>query len=59
MKAMDKQIECPECNGVGEREYYVGVIDWKHGGELVGEMDTCEMCDGNGEITIDEGEDDD
>lgn len=56
---MDKQIECPECGGEGCCEYDKPVVDWNNGGYIDTEVATCEMCDGCGEITIEEDEDDD
>ena len=49
---------CPECGGVGEAEYEEARPDpmgWR-GGELVGVMRECQLCDGWGEIDDDEDE---
>ena len=43
-------IECDECDGEGRCEYTVPVIDWVHGGELVGKIMECEKCEGSGEV---------
>jgi DnaJ-class molecular chaperone len=41
---------CPECNGSGEIEYEVPVVDYVNGGYLDTEWGTCENCGGTGEI---------
>jgi len=43
-------VECDECGGEGRCEYEYAVVDWVHGGELRAKMDTCEKCDGSGEL---------
>ena len=56
---MMKLVECDECGGEGRCEYERAVIDWEHGGYLEGYMDTCEKCDGSGEVEIEEEEEED
>ena len=41
---------CHECNGSGELEYEVPVVDYVNGGYLDTEWGTCENCGGTGEI---------
>ena len=52
-----KEIECPECGGEGRCEYEVAVVDYEHGGYLAGKMMECQLCEGYGEITVEEEED--
>lgn len=40
---------CPECNGSGELEYEVPVVDYVNGGYLDTEWGPCEFCNGTGE----------
>ena len=47
---------CPECGGVGECEYEEARPDpmaWR-GGELVGVIRECHVCEGVGEVDDDE-----
>ena len=49
-------IECPECGGRGNCEYEEGVPDpmaWR-GGELQSRIVRCEVCDGWGEVEVDD-----
>jgi len=48
------EIECPECEGEGELEYEVAVVDYDHGGYLAGKFMDCERCGGNGYLVVDE-----
>lgn len=53
-------IECPECGGEGRCEYEVAVPDpmaWR-GGELQGRIMECQMCEGSGEVEIEDEDDD-
>jgi len=50
------EVECPECGGEGRCEYEVAVIDWEHGGYLKGERMTCERCQGDGVIEVEDEE---
>ena len=43
-------MTCPECEGYGKGEYEKPVIDYVNGGFLDSYWDTCEKCDGLGEI---------
>ena len=51
---------CPECDGTGKAETYIGVADFGHplGGELQDIVVDCENCDGRGEIEHDFDDDD-
>jgi hypothetical protein len=51
----DEEVECPECAGFGEVEYEFEVIDHIRGGEIVGIVKECRMCEGSGVIYV-EGE---
>lgn len=44
---------CPECGGEGMVEYERPVIDYVNGGYLEGYIDTCDTCQGDGEIELD------
>lgn len=52
--------DCPECGGTGKAETYIGVADYGHplGGELQDIVIDCENCDGRGEISDDDWDDD-
>ncbi|MDA7891193.1 hypothetical protein N9B14_01380 [Akkermansiaceae bacterium] len=43
-------VKCPDCGGDGEYEVEVAVIDHSNGGFIKGIMQTCEFCDGDGEV---------
>jgi len=47
---------CPECGGVGRCDYDVPVVDYTNGGFIDTVNDTCELCDGTGEVEFDEEE---
>ena len=47
---------CPECGGVGRCDYDVPVVDYINGGFINTVNDTCELCDGSGEVEFDEEE---
>jgi len=49
-----KWRDCPECNGTGEAEYEVPVVDHVHGGFLDTEIRECSNCGGSGEVEFDE-----
>lgn len=53
----DDEIDCPECFGAGEVEYEFYVIDHIRGGEYIGRVLPCKMCEGSGVIYV-EPEDD-
>jgi len=52
------EFECPECLGVGEVEYEFYVIDHIRGGEIIGRVMECRMCEGSGLVTEAPDEDD-
>lgn len=53
----DEQMRvCPECGGVGRCDYDVPVVDYINGGFIDTVNDTCELCDGSGEVEFDEEE---
>jgi RecJ-like exonuclease len=41
---------CPVCEGEGQLEYEVPVVDYNHGGYLDTEWGDCERCGGTGEV---------
>ena len=43
-------LPCVECNGHGEVEYEIAKTDWARGGELIGQVLSCETCEGAGEL---------
>ncbi len=43
-------MTCPDCDGWGRCEYEKPVVDYVNGGFLDVVWDTCENCDGSGEI---------
>jgi len=47
-----RTITCPECDGDGVCAYEEAVVDYVNGGYLKEVIDTCERCDGAGEIEI-------
>jgi DnaJ-class molecular chaperone len=47
-----RMITCPECDGDGVCAYEEAVVDYVNGGYLKEVIDTCERCDGAGEIEI-------
>jgi len=49
-----RTITCPECDGEGVCAYEEAVVDYVHGGYLKEVIDTCQRCDGAGEIEGDE-----
>jgi DnaJ-class molecular chaperone len=49
---------CPECNGEGEVEYEIPVVDYVNGGYLTTKWDDCQNCGGTGEIDDWDDEDD-
>ena len=53
----DDEVECPECGGEGRVEYEFEVIDQIRGGEIVGLVRECRMCEGNGVIYVEGGPD--
>ena len=48
-------ITCPQCDGEGTCAYDEPVADYEHGGYLQEVIDTCDRCNGEGEIEV-EGE---
>jgi len=49
-------VSCPDCEGWGCREYDRPVVDYINGGFIDVAWDTCETCDGSGDIEQDEDE---
>ena len=47
-------LECPECQGSGEAEYEVAVVDYVCGGYYTDQTMTCQLCDGFGLIEPDD-----
>lgn len=47
---------CPECGGVGRCDYDVPVVDYINGGFIAAVNDTCELCQGAGEVADNYGE---
>jgi DnaJ-class molecular chaperone len=47
---------CPECGGAGRCDYDVPVVDYMNGGFIDTVNDTCELCDGSGEVADNYGE---
>jgi DnaJ-class molecular chaperone len=47
---------CPQCDGEGLCAYEEPVVDYVHGGYLQEVIDTCDMCNGTGEIEDEEEE---
>ena len=43
-------MTCPDCDGEGRREYEKPVVDYVNGGFIDVVWDTCETCDGSGEV---------
>ena len=43
-------MKCPDCESWGRCEYEKPVVDYVNGGFLDTVWDTCENCDGSGEI---------
>jgi DnaJ-class molecular chaperone len=41
---------CPQCNGAGECTYEEEIADYEHGGYLEEVIDTCNLCEGTGEL---------
>ena len=41
---------CPVCEGEGQLEYEVPVVDYNHGGYLDTEWGDCDHCGGTGEV---------
>jgi hypothetical protein len=48
--------ECHECGGTGRLEYDKPVIDWDGGGYIDSEWGDCYVCNGYGEVEIEEDE---
>lgn len=48
--------ECHECGGTGRLEYDKSVIDWDGGGYIDSEWGDCYVCNGYGEVEIEEDE---
>jgi len=42
--------QCPDCLGDGRVEYQRPVADYVHGGYINTYLDTCDTCNGSGEI---------
>jgi hypothetical protein len=55
----DDEVECPECGGEGRCEYEFQVIDHIRGGEIVGLVRECRMCEGSGVIYVEGDVEDD
>jgi DnaJ-class molecular chaperone len=53
----DDEIDCPECGGEGRVEYEFNVIDHIRGGEVVGLVRECRMCEGSGVIYVEPADD--
>jgi RecJ-like exonuclease len=49
--------ECPECGGTGRLEYDKPIVDWNNGGFIDSEWGDCYVCNGYGEVEIEEEED--
>jgi len=45
-----ERCHCWECGGYGKKEYTEAVPDPIRGGDLVGVIDECDGCDGDGEL---------
>lgn len=55
---LDVEVTCPTCDGDGCMEYEKAVVDWERGGYLVGQVEPCHECNGNGVILVEREEDD-
>lgn len=49
---------CPVCCGEGVCAYEDPVVDYEHGGYLEEVIDTCDTCNGTGEVEDWEDDDD-
>ena len=47
---------CPQCEGDGVCAYEEEVADYEHGGYLEEVTDTCDLCNGSGEVEDDDEE---
>ena len=45
---------CEICNGDGELEYEIAVVDYEHGGYLKSAVQECHICRGYGYVESDE-----
>ena len=44
------EVRCPSCGSAGEIEREISVPDPIRGGDIIGRIETCDMCEGRGAV---------
>ena len=44
------ELHCPSCGSTGQIEREISVPDYIRGGDIIGRIETCELCEGRGAV---------